>query len=90
MANETAIEMDEFGNLWPRERPVRSHMTAPEFKQLFSGCATVAIHLITDEAYAGGSGEPALERGFEQRGLNPEDFRLEPGPLDGLNFDFLS
>lgn len=90
MAESTAVEMDEYGNIWPRKRPVRLHMTAPEFSQMFFGCATVAVHMLTDEVYAGGPSEESLALSFKQRGLDPSEFQLEPGPLDTLDFTALT
>lgn len=90
MVNKTPVAMDEFGNVWPRERPVRMHMTAQEFSQMFFACATVAVHTATDEVYAGGPGEEPLELGFKQRGLDPAEFQLGPGPLDSLDLSFLT
>lgn len=77
------FEKDEFGNVWPKKRPIRSAISAEHFAKTFVGCLTVAIHIETDEIYAGGKDERALQQGFSQRNLDPTSFQLEPGPMLG-------
>lgn len=77
-------QIDEFGNLWINDFPIRSDMSASEFRNRFSNYSTIAVNCMSDQIYAAGSSITSLEAGFLKRGLNPKDYQLEPGPLSNF------
>ena len=71
-------QVDEFGNLWVSDLPVRSDLSSAEFLKRFSNYSTIAVDSNSDQVHAAGNSMEALEKGFLLRSLNPNDYQLEP------------
>ncbi|HLD64184.1 MAG TPA: hypothetical protein VI913_04805, partial [Candidatus Peribacteraceae bacterium] len=78
---KSSSSTDEFGNVWPAEAPIRADMSAEDFRRMFAGCLTVAVHVEKDEVYAGGPDGKSLEQGLMKKNLDLSTFQLEPGPF---------
>jgi len=78
---KSSSSTDEFGNVWPTEAPIRSDMSAEDFRRMFAGCLTVAVHLEKDEVCAGGRDRQSLKQGLEKKKLDLSTVQFEPGPF---------